>query len=75
MIFSIDKRTGDELSPDREKSAKLRGEIRNLETELEAEKRDHIQTSRELIDLKSLHEALKTKTSEQIQIIQELTGE
>ena len=78
-IFSIEKGTENELIRAREQSAKHRGEIRKLKTELEAEKQDHIKTSQELKELKSLHETSETESSEQIQklaeIIQELKGE
>ena len=59
----------------RENSEKLRGEIRQLETELEAEKQDHIKTSQELKELKSHHEISKTQTSELADLVQKLTGE
>ncbi|XP_067020543.1 uveal autoantigen with coiled-coil domains and ankyrin repeats-like isoform X4 [Acropora muricata] len=63
----------------REQSANLRGEIRDLETKLEAEKQDHGKTSQELEELKSLHETFKTETSQQIQklaeIVQQLTDD
>ena len=59
--------------------ANLREEIRNLETELEAEKQDHVKTSQKLTELESLHETSKTENSEQIKelkkMIQQLRGE
>ena len=59
----------------RENSEKLRGEIRQLKTELEAEKQDHINTSQELKELKSHHEISKTRTSKLADLVQQLTGE
>ena len=53
--FFIEKNTKDELNHAREQSAKLRGEIRKLKTELEAEKQNHVKTLQELKELKSLH--------------------
>ena len=55
IFFFIDKKTEDELNHAREQSAKLRGEIRKLKTELEAEKQNHEKTLQELKELKSLH--------------------
>ena len=54
-FFFIDKKTVHELNHAREQSAKLRGEIGKLETELEAEKQNHVKTLQELKELKSLH--------------------
>ena len=45
----------DEIIIARKQSAKLRGEIRKLNTLLEAEIENHEKTSRELKELKSLH--------------------
>mgnify|MGYP000002373384 CR=1 FL=1 len=59
----------------RENSEKLRGEIRQLKTELEAEKQDHINTSQELKELKSHHEISKTRISKLADLVQQLTGE
>jgi len=54
-------------------------EADELKTKLEAEKQDHLKTSQELEELKSLHETFKTETSQQTQklaeIVQHLTGE
>ena len=55
IFFFIDKKTEDELNHAREQSAKLRGEIRKLKTELEVEKQNHEKTLQELKELKSLH--------------------
>jgi len=54
-LTEADKKTEDELNHAREQSAKLRGEIRKLKTELEAEKQNHEKTLQELKELKSLH--------------------
>ncbi|XP_044179726.1 E3 ubiquitin-protein ligase Ufd4-like [Acropora millepora] len=53
-LIEADKKTKDELNHAREQSAKLRGEIRKLNTELEAEKQNHVKTLQELKELKSL---------------------
>ncbi|XP_015748405.1 PREDICTED: chromosome partition protein MukB-like, partial [Acropora digitifera] len=63
----------------REQTANLRREIRDLKTKLEEEKQDHRETSKELKVLKTLHEAFKTDTSQQIRTlaktVQRLTGD
>ena len=56
----------DEIIIARKQSAKLRGEIRKLNTLLEAEKKSHEKTSRELKELKSLHGKGKKAKEEEI---------
>ena len=56
----------DEIIIARKQSAKLRGEIRKLNTLLEAEIENHEKTSRELKELKSLHGKGKKGKEEEI---------
>ena len=75
LTFSIDKRTKNELVEVREQSAILRGELRKLKTELEAEQQYHMKTSPELKELKMPYETLKTEYQELPKIIQQQRGE
>jgi len=56
----------DEIIKARKQSAKLRGEIRKLNTLLEAETENHEKTLRELKELKSLHGKGKKAKEEEI---------
>ena len=56
----------DEIIIARKQSAKLRGEIRKLNTLLEAETKNHDKTLRELKELKSLHGKGKKAKEEEI---------
>ncbi|XP_074622558.1 uncharacterized protein LOC141880870 isoform X2 [Acropora palmata] len=55
-----------------ELSEKLRGEIHQLKTELEAEKQDHIKTSQELEELKSRHEAHTLELADLVQQLRDV---
>ena len=66
IFFFIDMEPKDEIIIARKQSAKLRGEIRKLNTLLEAETENHEKTLRELEELKSLHGKGKKAKEEEI---------